>query len=164
MDDLDLFKDELKFWRTTATTQVGTMPPPPMIIELYLDTSELTQSQVLVVIDETMRRNRVDLAGSGSGGSFVGGRHGGGDGYGQRSILLESWMLNLTQPCPDPPPDLPVVYKKSIIFFRSLYAYVRLLPAFQLQRRLRKMKGLANLRLGYRLVAAPTLRNDEIPI
>ncbi|RUS15088.1 autophagy-related protein 13, partial [Jimgerdemannia flammicorona] len=146
MDDLDLFKDELKFWRTTATTQVGTMPPPPMIIELYLDTSELTQSQVLVVIDETMRRNRVDLAGSGSGGR----------------VWAEEYFVGELDVELDV--NLPVVYKKSIIFFRSLYAYVRLLPAFQLQRRLRKMKGLANLRLGYRLVAAPTLRNDEIPI
>ncbi|RUS12975.1 autophagy-related protein 13, partial [Endogone sp. FLAS-F59071] len=68
------------------------------------------------------------------------------------------------QPTPDPPPDLPVVYKKSITFFRSLYAYVRLLPAYRLQRRLRKMKGLASLRLGCRLVSTPTFRNDEIPI
>lgn len=105
MDDLDLFKDELKYWRNMATTLVpssATHPgttPPPMIIELYLDTSELTQSQILVVTDETMRRNRVDLAGPGSRAPFVGGRYGGGNGgnggHGQRSILLESWALTL---------------------------------------------------------------------
>jgi hypothetical protein len=50
---------------------------------------------------------------------------------------------------PDPVPEPPVVYKKSIIFFRSLFAYMRLLPAYQLYRRLKKQNH--PLRIGFRV-------------
>src|SRR5690606_32906889 len=50
-----------------------------MILELYLDTTELTQNQILVLVDGP-RRDRVDI---------------GGTGRARKTILLESWMLTL---------------------------------------------------------------------
>ncbi|RUS21062.1 autophagy-related protein 13-domain-containing protein [Endogone sp. FLAS-F59071] len=170
MENMDFFKDELKFWHTMAKTLVPSsrITSPSMTIELYLDTSKLNWWQILVVMDEVMQMNRVDLSRSGTNSLFNGERYGrenGKDGrYQPKSILLERWTLSLDQPTFNPPPDLQTVYTNSIVFFRSLYVYVRLLPVFRLQRRLRKMNGLNGLRLGCRLVAAPTASDNEIPI
>lgn len=72
-------------------------------------------------------------------------------------------MHNISHPSTDPPPDLPVVYKKSIAFFRSLYAYVRLLPAFRLFKRI-KAKLNHDLKIGYRFVLPNTDYIDDIGI
>src|ERR1700731_4773215 len=84
-EDLDVLKEDLKFWRTQAINPAGD-EPPPMKIDIFLDVSELSQNQILVVVDETFRRNRIDLASSTSSS-------------GSRSvinrILLESWTLTL---------------------------------------------------------------------
>ena len=60
--------------------------------------------------------------------------------------------------------DLPNLYKRSIVFFRSLYSFVRLLPAYGLHRRLRNYGQSNGLSLNYRLTPSPTYRNDEIPL
>lgn len=57
--------------------------------------------------------------------------------------------------------DLPNLYKKSIVFFRSLHSLVRLLPAFQLQDRLKGSD--CGMTLGYRLRKNHVQRFDEIP-
>ncbi|KAG0268842.1 autophagy protein 13, partial [Linnemannia exigua] len=117
-----------------------------MLVELFLDTSELSSNQVLVLLDENNRKSRIDLSGTGlhSAASTPLGQ-----GRIRRNIILESWSLNLSNTPPDPVPEPPVVYKKSIIFFRSLFAYMRLLPAYQLYRRLKKQNH--PLRIGFRV-------------
>lgn len=65
------------------------------------------------------------------------------------SQLLVSALNNHSNTPPDPVPEPPVVYKKSIIFFRSLFAYMRLLPAYQLYRQLKKQNH--PLRIGFRV-------------
>lgn len=54
-------------------------------------------------------------------------------------IVLERWRIEL-----DPRivgnDEPPIIYKKSIVLFRSLYAYVRLLPAWRLRRKMSKSK------------------------
>ncbi|KAI1316260.1 autophagy protein 13 [Mortierella claussenii] len=140
LEDLDIYKEDAKFWRAIAITE----SPPAMLVELLLDTSELSQNQMLVLVDENNRKNRVDLTGSNSVASTPMG-----PGRARRNIILESWSLTLSNTPPDPVPEPPVVYKKSIIFFRSLFAYMRLLPAYQLYRRLRKQNY--PLKIGFRV-------------
>ncbi|CAG8671867.1 8188_t:CDS:2, partial [Funneliformis mosseae] len=149
--DSDVYKEDLKYWRHTVTSSTG-LPPHPMIIEFFLDTSELPKDTILVITDEILKRRRVDIHNSGDNA----------DGK-SKNILLESWQLTLSHPLPDPPPDLPVVYKKSIAFFRSLYAYVRLLPAFRLYKRI-KMNLNNALKIGYRFVLPSTNHGDYIGI
>ncbi|KAI9289658.1 autophagy-related protein 13-domain-containing protein [Umbelopsis sp. AD052] len=153
-EDLDVLKEDLKFWRTQAINPSGE-EPPPMKIDIFLDVSELSQNQILVVVDETLRRNRIDLASSATSS-------------GSRTtvdkILLESWTLTLNHPIPDFSVDLPNLYKRSIVFFRSLHSYVRLLPAYNLYRRLRKYGNISQLRLGYRMVSVDTEQSGEIGI
>jgi hypothetical protein len=57
--------------------------------------------------------------------------------------------------------DLPNLYKKSIVFFRSLQSLVSLLPAFQLRDRL--IGSDSGMTLGYRLRKNHVQRFDEIP-
>ncbi|ORY06292.1 hypothetical protein K493DRAFT_310625 [Basidiobolus meristosporus CBS 931.73] len=156
LEDYKTYKTELKYWRTNCLSAVS---PSPMIIEIYLDASELNHRQILVLNDELMQKVRVDI-GNGSLSSHlkyidkISKKH---------TILLESWQLFLMEPVGSGVVDLPVVYKKSIVFFRSLYTYVRQLPAYRLFRRLRKMK-LNGLKLGYRLTTTPMTPDNEIGI
>ncbi|CAB4432415.1 unnamed protein product [Rhizophagus irregularis] len=103
-DSDDVYKEDLKDWRHTATS-TG-LPPDPMTIEFFLDTSELPKNKILVITDE-IRRRKVDVHDSNEDGKT-------------KNILLESWQLTLSHPSTDPPPDLPVVYKKSIAFFHDI--------------------------------------------
>lgn len=67
-------------------------------------------------------------------------------------------------------PELAVVYKKSIVLFRSLFAYARLLPTWKFQKRLAKVKLNSNsLRICCRIINGESytpLRPDplEIPL
>ncbi|RIA97215.1 autophagy-related protein 13-domain-containing protein [Glomus cerebriforme] len=149
MWDSDVYKEDLKYWRYTATS-TG-LPPNPMIIEFFLDTSELPKNKILVITDE-IRRCKVNVHNSGENEDSK-----------PKNILLESWQLTLSHPSADPPPDLPIVYKKSIVFFRSLYAYVRLLPAFRLYKRI-KMELNHDLKIGYRFVLPNADYIDDIGI
>ncbi|ORX91841.1 hypothetical protein K493DRAFT_339120 [Basidiobolus meristosporus CBS 931.73] len=156
LEDHKTYKTELKYWRTAC---LSTPSPSPMILEIYLDAADLNHRQILVLNDELLQKVKVDV-GNGSLSTHLK--------YidkisKKQTILLESWQLFLIEPINLSVVDLPVVYKKSIVFFRSLYTYVRQLPAYRLFRRLRKMK-LKGLKLGYRLTTAPTSPENEIGI
>ncbi|KAG0348533.1 autophagy protein 13, partial [Podila humilis] len=143
LEDLDIYKEDAKFWRAAAITET----PPTMLVELMLDTSELSHNQMLVLVDENNRKNRVDIGSSLTSTPI-------GHPRTRRNIILESWSLTLSTTPPDPVPEPPVVYKKSIIFFRSLFAYMRLLPAYQLYHRLRKQNH--SLKIGFRVSRGQT--------
>ncbi|RKP27488.1 autophagy-related protein 13-domain-containing protein, partial [Syncephalis pseudoplumigaleata] len=62
-------------------------------------------------------------------------------------------------------PELPTLYKRCIMFFRALYTYTRLLPAYRLCRRLRRSMGHASpLQVDYRFTTASSARPDEIQL
>ncbi|PQE25424.1 Autophagy-related 13 protein [Rutstroemia sp. NJR-2017a BBW] len=118
-DDSDAFRDELSIWRTCGGFQNR---PPPLIIETYLDTSALTNSQRLVIVDDHGKRWDVLDALSSSNGSNDG----------RSEVILERWRIELKDSSEERPSDfgstLPTVYKKCIVFFRSLYSTAKIVP------------------------------------
>ncbi|SPN99028.1 uncharacterized protein DNG_02067 [Cephalotrichum gorgonifer] len=126
--DFDDFRDELRTWKTCGSFDNR---PPPMIIEVYLDTSELATNQSLVIIDDQGKRWDVAeaLAASDSSGSdnTTGATRRGTD------VILERWRIDLKTTAYDTDdfgPILPTIYKKAIVFFRALYLESRLSPCY----------------------------------
>ncbi|KAI8824170.1 autophagy-related protein 13-domain-containing protein [Fimicolochytrium jonesii] len=147
--DIDILKEDLKYWRAHAVSA-----PQPMLLDVYLDISSGTPDQTLLLRDEmTMRRQRI-----GAENLVTVDAQSGAD-LRVNTILLESWQLTLSQAASSQPPELPLVYKKSVAFFRSLYSYIRLLPAYRLYRRFRRKQ--TNLRIGYRLSTSRMMPLDE---
>ncbi|CAG8580424.1 3119_t:CDS:2 [Paraglomus brasilianum] len=148
LEDSDIYREDIKYWRMTAVSTQS--PPQPMTIQFYLDITDLAQDQILVLADEFYGRHRVTVEEIDE------------DGRGRRKdrIMLESWTLTLSQPTPDSQAELPIVYKKSITFFRSLYAYVRLLPMYGLFKRL-SMKLTQSMKIGHRFVLPNANTRDD---
>ncbi|KAI7856787.1 autophagy-related protein 13-domain-containing protein [Circinella umbellata] len=142
--DVDFLREELKYWRALSIQSVNE-EPPPLMLDIVLDVSQLTHGQILVLADDRSRLNKIDT-------------------NGVDTILLERWVLSLNHPLPDFPVDLPNLYKRSIVFFRALYSFVRLLPSYSLHRRLRNYGQSNGLNINYRLTSSPTYRSDEIPL
>lgn len=123
-----------------------------MVIETYIDTEELTNNQSLVIIDEQGRRWDVEEALATSPSSSAGG--------GRRptssEIMLERWQIQLDEPSVEIPKDLaqilPRTYKNSIVLFRSLFTYAKLLPAWKLSKKLSKPRSAhSHPKLKYRI-------------
>jgi autophagy-related protein 13 len=150
IDETDEYKDDIRRWKTC---DVEDNRPSPLIIEVFLSTESLHQGQRLVIVDEDGKRwdvmNTLSSARSSSNTSS------------RRSpqhaeVILERWTIQLG-PQPGPLPNdlatlLPLVYKKSIVFFRSLYTYSNFLPAWKLSRKIGKGRSYMGLKLGHRLV------------
>ncbi|ORX62067.1 hypothetical protein DM01DRAFT_1369979 [Hesseltinella vesiculosa] len=147
-EDSEAVREEVKYWRGLAI-HADQEAPPPMIIDVFLDTSKIHTSQALMVLDDNLRRNRVDL-GSSSTDAI-------------QRIMLETWVLNLTHPLPEYAVDLPSLYKRSIVFFRSLHSLVRLLPGHHLFRHVVKQPA-TDLKLGYQFRSYAIRRHDEISL
>ncbi|KAI7895560.1 autophagy-related protein 13-domain-containing protein [Mucor mucedo] len=134
----DQLKDELKFWKLFIKTHQDE-EPPPLVIDIYIETSE---PELLQEGEDGRGWHKLNL--------------------GVQCILIESWTLKLTHPLPEVAVDLPNLYKKSIVFFRSLHSLVRLLPGHKLYQRLNGQHGEIDLR--YRLSTHAINRPDEIPL
>ncbi|KAK7204652.1 autophagy-related protein 13-domain-containing protein [Myxozyma melibiosi] len=128
LDGSDAFRDELRVWRSVDLLADNSYAAvPPLVIETVLDTKDLTPSQILVILDQEGKCWNVDS--SCSSRSDVR----------RREIVLERWKIEL-DPRVVGSDDLPVIYKRAIVLFRSLYTYVRLLPAWRLRRKIGKSK------------------------
>jgi autophagy-related protein 13 len=121
--------------------------PPPMIIETYLDTSALTSSHSLVIVDDLGKRWDVLEALNSSIGSDGGSR------ARQQSteVILERWKIELKdgEQTYDVAPTLPTVYKNCIVFFRSLFTTSKITPAWRFLKAMSKsgsMKGLLHVK------------------
>lgn len=112
-----------------------------MVIETYIDTEELTNNQSLVIIDEQGRRWDVEEALNTSPSSSAGG----GSQPTRSEIILERWQIQLGENSIEIPKDLgqilPRTYKNSIVLFRSLFTYAKLLPAWKLSKKLSKPRS-----------------------
>lgn len=130
-DEVDDFKDDLKTWKTGGSLDNR---PPPLVIEIYLDTSSLKESQSLVILDEEGKRwdvmEQLNSSESSAGASFhtVPSSK-------NSEVVLERWRVELMTsggfPMDDFGPILPTIYKKAIVFFRSLFITTKLLPAWK---------------------------------
>jgi len=130
-DEIEDFRDELRVYKQSGSFENR---PPPMIIETYIDASRLSSNQSLVVIDEHGKRWDVLEALNLSETSDDSPRQ-----HHARKrnteVILERWRLELK--CPSEAvtdefgPTLPTVYKRSIVFFRSLFIMSRLMPGWK---------------------------------
>lgn len=127
-DEIDDFREELKLWKTCGSFDNR---PPPLIIEVYLDTSRLKESQSLVIVDENGKRwdvmeqlNSADPSTDHTPGAS-----------GRNEVILERWRVELKTTGEatgdDFGPILPTIYKKTIVYIRSLFVTTRLLPAWK---------------------------------
>ncbi|KAJ5387663.1 Autophagy-related protein 13 [Penicillium cosmopolitanum] len=148
LNDTDILREQLRIWRTCDATDNR---PPPLLIEVYLDTKGLTNNQSLVVLDDNGKRwdVRDSLAALRTQTSNV-----------QQSksdeIILERWKIELGESTARPPADLgsilPTVYKKSIVLFRSLFTYSKFLPAWKFSKRNTKLRRSPALQIKYRVI------------
>jgi len=107
-----------------------------MVIETYLDASSLSPSQTLVAVDDNGKRWDVLESMNASDSSS--------DGTSSRSstpnteVILERWKVELkcipAEHTVDFGPSLPTIYKRSIVFFRSLFVTTRVMPAWRFSR------------------------------
>lgn len=133
-----------------------------MIVELYVDTQDLTNSQNLVIIDEQGRRWDVEDALNKSPTSSAGGS-------GQSSqpeVVVERWVVQIGQSPGDIPQDLstnnPRTYKNIVVLLRSMYSFSRLLPAWKISKRPSKTgSALKPPRLRWRIMPGPQSEEDS---
>ena len=157
-DDSNAFRDDLNLWKTCGGIQNR---PPPLILEVYLDTSDLTSSQTLVIVDDQGKRWDVLEALNNSSGSTDGSSR---PRKRNSEVILERWRIELKDPPGQQAYDfggtLPTVYKKCIVFFRSLYATAKFVPAWRFVKSLAK-SGSANslLKVNCRIMAGDTQRS-----
>lgn len=82
-----MVRKELNYWRLIAV-DTSISPVSDMIVEVYLDCSEISAAQVLALQDSALgRQNRV------KGFGYLAPQHT--ITTGRRSIVLESWKLSL---------------------------------------------------------------------
>ncbi|GAA6055341.1 hypothetical protein JCM3770_005298 [Rhodotorula araucariae] len=193
LPDVDVFRTELKTWRnlsrlvpsptssfsrtSSSSSASSALAPavPPMVLDVVLETSDLTPNQVLVLSDQRGKRLRVPAPraptspGPGPGRASPLPRSGGrsplpGSGGGARggsssapSVVLERWVLTLNPPSAaqagmgaSGAAELPTVYKHAILHFRALFTLLRALPAYALHRKLARTRA-GGLRVGLRM-------------
>ncbi len=122
-----------------------------MVIEVFLNTDELSAKQNLVIVDDQGKRWDVqDALASSSTRSGKRRRRS------ENEVVLERWTIQLGEDPQDLPSDLnvilPLVYKKSIVLFRSLFTYSAFLPAWKISRKLAKIRSNSLLKLQYRII------------
>lgn len=120
-----------------------------MIIETFIDAEELTNKQSLVIVDEQGRRRDVEEALTESPTSSAG--------QVRPEVILERWQMQLGDCSAEIDKDLtlllPRIYKNSIVLFRSLITYAKLLPAWRFGKKLSKPRMSHNSpKLKYRIL------------
>jgi autophagy-related protein 13 len=149
LDETDDYKDDIRRWKTCDLKENR---PPPLVIEILLNTDALNQSQRLVILDDDGRRYDVMNALTAS----QDGRQGKRRALTNNEVVLERWLIQLHDQNSGLPPDLaqilPLVYKKSIVLFRSLFTYCNFLPAWKLSRKIGKARSNTGLKLSFRIL------------
>ncbi|KAM3419008.1 Autophagy-related protein 13 [Cercospora zeina] len=150
LDETDVLIDDLYPWRRPDLSE---RRPGPLVIEVYADTSHLSHSQALVIVDDAGKRWDVsDALGSSADSSPRQNRNGGR----LLEVVLERWTIELGDADDYSSSELndalPNVYKKGVVLFRSLYTVSRCLPAWKLHRKLTRQPGAHQaLRLRFRI-------------
>ena len=158
LDETDVLLDDLREWKRPDLYEER---PPPLIIEVFIDTVHLTHNQALVIIDDSGKRWNVSDALASSANSSP---HPIKNGARYCDVVLERWTVELGDPSGYTPAELndplPNVYKKGVVLFRSLYSLSHFLPAWKLYRKLGRSGGNHQaLRLKFRIRQGPVLAN-----
>ncbi|RMZ90105.1 hypothetical protein DV736_g2670, partial [Chaetothyriales sp. CBS 134916] len=167
LDETDDYREGIRRWRQC---DVQHDRPPPLVIEVFLATDQLQQGQRLVMVDEDGKRWDVmnALASSSSHGKNAGRQRA----LDSSEVMLERWTIELGEGPGSPPLDLanllPLVYKKSIVLFRSLFTYCNFLPAWKLTRKIGKSRSTMAMKIGYRIVDGSSVdglsRSDNLTL
>lgn len=90
---MESFKQELRLWRTGDAWAQPRLPP--LIIETYLDTSDLSAMQALVISDAAGKRWNVTeaLDNAANRGGYMGQRRGGQ--ATSQQVVLERWTVEI---------------------------------------------------------------------
>ena len=149
IDETDVLRDEVRTWKVCDVTDH--QRPPPMIIETFLDTEDLTNNQSLVIIDDHGKRWDVEEVLNAAADAGRGKRR-----ITRPQVVLERWHIELGEPPKEISKDLaallPRIYKNSIVLFRSLFTYAKLLPAWKFSKKLAKPRSShSSLKLKYRI-------------
>lgn len=152
LDETEDYSDQIRQWKRIDVLQ---QRPSPLVLEIYLTTDVLSQGQRLVILDDDQKRWDVYNALEPRGDRNTSRPEK------SREILLERWTIELgasTQPIPsDLAAILPLIYKKSIVLFRTLYTYCNLLPTWKLIRKLGKTRSTMGMKVNFRIVDGETL-------
>ncbi|MCJ1375940.1 autophagy protein 13 [Loxospora ochrophaea] len=134
-----------------------------MVIELFIDVDELTNRQSLIIADDYGRQWDVEEALASPTNSN--------EKREMRSsrpqVLIERWRIELSEQPKELAKDLgnalPKIYKNSIVLFRSLVAYAKLLPAWRFGKKLFKPRSSTDLpKLRYRLTELSQRNTSEV--
>ena len=108
----------------------------------------------MIILDEQSKKWEVQLPSNASYPKSATNRQ-----LGSKGLILERWTIQLGPRPNYLPADLnnvlPLVYKKAIVLFRSLFTYSAFLPAWNFSKKLAKTSSRSNLRLQYRILAGP---------
>ena len=144
----------MRIWRNCDTMSNR---PPPMIIETFIDTQDLANNQSLVIIDEQGRRRDVEEVLNKSPSFSAGDKS---QSSPRQKVIVERWVIRLGESPGELPHErdlrtiLPHTYKDGIVFFRSLFAFARLLPAWKFGKRWFKDRASPKSpKLKYRITA-----------
>ncbi|KAL8688146.1 MAG: hypothetical protein Q9218_005868 [Villophora microphyllina] len=159
LEETEITRDDLRLWKTSNATNNR---PPAMILEIFIDTQDLTNNQSLAIIDDQGKRWDVEEALTSSLGASGDGQRG----RNKPEVVLERWQIQLGEPSKDLSKDLsvilPRVYKNSIVLFRSLLAFAKLLPAWSLAKKTVKARSSAHApKLKYRIIEASQFRRSS---
>ena len=133
-----------------------------MIVELYIDAQDLTNTQSLVIIDEQGRRWDAEEALNKSPSTSAGGS----SQSSRPEVVIERWVVQLGQSPGEIPQDLstinPRTYKNTVVLFRSLYSISRLLPAWRNGQRSSKVGSSPRMpRLRHRITQGPRSEQES---
>ncbi len=166
LDETEVTREDLRIWKQSNAT---TNRPPVMLIEIYLDMEDLTNNQSLAILDDQGKRWDVEEALASDPGVSGAGKHG----QSKSEVVLERWQIQLGEPSKELSKDLPVilprVYKNSIVLFRALLTFAKLLPAWSLAKKPSKSRSTSQTpKLKYRILEGSQFnrspRNDPLTI
>lgn len=136
----------------------------PLCIEIYLDVQFLGHKQSLVIHDDEGKRWDVGSALSTAEAASRSSRH-----AKTTQLVLERWKIHVGDKSLVLPTELndplPNVYKKAVVTFRSLFAHLRLMPAFRYNKIAAKQPTThPALKLNYRITESDswTSRMDTL--
>ncbi|TKA72777.1 hypothetical protein B0A49_04942 [Cryomyces minteri] len=151
IDETEVLYEDLSEW---TTINIADHRPPPLYVEIYLDTAELKDNRRLVLADDDGQRHDITEIVASSSGDH---RSPPDRAEPNTQVILERWKVELgvapSAPTVDLNESLANLYKKGVVLFRSLFTYARFLPAWKYLRSMAKLPASQNaLQLHYRIV------------